>query len=91
MAETLPLLPLVKLPHHALFSGDALVCGHAEVAEAVVGVLVVTGHVVGDRGRAGRRTTGALWERLVGLGHDQLGLEGRGASGESVLRDRMAG
>lgn len=90
MTETLPLLPLVKLPHHALFSGHAFVCGHAEVAETVVSVLVVTGQVAGHRGRAGRGATNTLRERLVRLGHDQLGLEGRSTSGEGVLRDRMA-
>lgn len=55
-----------------------------------MGVLVIAGHVAGHRGRAGGRATDNLRERLVGLGHDQLGLEGRSASGESVLRDRMA-
>lgn len=42
MTELLPLLPLVQLPHHPLLGGHALVGGHAEVAEPVVGVLVVT-------------------------------------------------
>lgn len=70
VAELLPLLPLVQLPHHALLGGHALVGGHAEVAEPVVGVLVVTGQVACGRrrGAAGRRT-GRLWQRVIGGVH----------------------
>lgn len=45
MTKLLPLLPLVQLPHHPLLGGHSLVSGHAEVAEPVVGVLVVAGQV----------------------------------------------
>lgn len=67
VAELLPLLPLVQLPHHSLLGGHALVGGHAEVAEPVVGVLVVTGQVARRRWRraAGWRT-GRLWQRVIG-------------------------
>lgn len=45
VAKLLPLLPLVQLPHHPFLGGQPLVCGHAEVAQPVVGVLIVTGQV----------------------------------------------
>lgn len=68
MAELLALLPLVELPHHSLLGGQALVGGHAEVAEPVVGVLVVAGQVVGRRrGRAARWRSGRLWQRMIGV------------------------
>ena len=67
MTELLPLLPLVQLPHHSLLGGHTFISGHAEVAEAVVGVLVVTGQVACCwRGVAARRETGRLWQRLIG-------------------------
>lgn len=76
VAELLPLLPLVQLPHHPLLGGQALVGGHAEVAEPVVGVLVVAGQVVRRRRRraAGRRA-GRLWQRVIGaVRHAGFGL-----------------
>lgn len=45
MTELLPLLPLVQLPHHSFLGGHSLICGHAEVAEPVVCILIVTGQV----------------------------------------------
>lgn len=67
MTELLPLLPLIQLPHHSLLGGHALVGGHAEVAETVMGILVVTGQVACCWRRvAARRETGRLWQRLIG-------------------------
>lgn len=45
MTKLLPLLPLIQLPHHSLLGGHSLVSGHTEVAEPVMGVLVVTGQI----------------------------------------------
>lgn len=67
MTELLPLLPLVQLPHHPLLGGHALISGHAEVAEPVVGILVVAGQVACCWRRvAAGRETGRLWQRLIG-------------------------
>lgn len=67
MTELLPLLPLVQLPHHSLLGGHTLIGGHAEVAEPVMGVLVVTGQVARYWRRAAARwETGRLWQRLIG-------------------------
>lgn len=52
MTKLLPLLPLIQLPHHSLLGGHSLVSGHTEVAEPVMGVLVVTGQIACCRRRA---------------------------------------
>lgn len=62
MTELLPLLPLVQLPHHPFLRGHALVCGHAEVAESIVGILVVTGQAAGSWRRAAAGGNGRLWQ-----------------------------
>lgn len=88
MAELLPLLPLVQLPHHPLLGGHALVRGHAEVAEPVVGVLVVAGEVACDgRGAAAGREARRLWQRLIGGGVHRagFGLQWRSSPREVVL------
>lgn len=67
MTELLPLLPLVQLPHHSLLGGHTLIGGHAEVAEPVMGILVVTGQVACCWRRvAARWETRRLWQRLIG-------------------------
>lgn len=45
VTKLLPLLPLVQLPHHPLLCGHSVIGGHSEVAEPVVGVLIVAGQV----------------------------------------------
>lgn len=65
VTELLPLLPLIQLPHHSFLGGHALIGGHAEVAEPIVGVLVVAGQVACWRAAA-RRGTGRLWQWLIG-------------------------
>lgn len=67
MTELLPLLPLIQLPHHSLLGGRTLIGGHAEVAEPVMGILVVTRQVACCWRRvAARWETGRLWQRLMG-------------------------
>lgn len=66
VTELLPLLPLVQLPHHPLLRGYSLICGHAEVAQSIVGILVVTGQAAGCWGRAAAGGMGRLWQWFIG-------------------------
>lgn len=65
VTELLPLLPLVQLPHHPFLCGYTLVCGHAEVAQSIVGILVVTGQAAGCWWRVAAGGNRRLWQWLI--------------------------
>lgn len=82
MAKLVALLPFVQLPHGAGHRARLLRC-EAEVAEAVLGVLVLS--LAGGRGAM----AGRLWQGLVGV-LGELGLGRGGAAGQGVLSRRRA-
>lgn len=75
MTELVALLPLVQLPHGV----GPRVGGEAEVAEAVLGVLVLAKS--GRRGALAR----SLWQGLICIYRGELVLGWWRASRESVL------
>lgn len=78
VAELVALLPLVQLPH-GVGRRPPLIWRQAEVAEAVLGVLVLA-----QSGREGALAR-SLWQRLVGVQGAELVLGGGRAAREGVL------